>query len=112
MKFYTKNDPKQDVHAVGIYFHGILQALAGYDVAYVQAPDNIVDLEEVKDLIGHYNLVEGISNTVVNIDGAYYPAIAYVWQTRYRLRGLVCLADDVESNAYAENMYNSKAGFL
>jgi phosphatidate phosphatase APP1 len=112
-------EPNKAFITSGLYLHGELQDIIGYDIALVQIDKDLKEFngktdEEyfkainnaIKEQIGL-----GIHNILVKANGEEYQAIAYVYQDRLhpeRIKGLIVLPNDTESVEYAEEVYNEE----
>lgn len=123
MDSYLPED-KHSWSSTGVYLHGELESLVGYDIVYVPNDAIPSDLSEangddywkqryakVIEAMGG----EGIHNFVVKADGKEYNAIGYVYPNKNRLsamRGLIVLESDTQSVEYAKKCYEEKQCFL
>lgn len=122
MRFYAENanhetqfDDEDMVLISGVYLHGELEKLNGFDLVcqYIKDGDYIEDDE----------LIESVK--VVFADGTEHKAIAYIWKdpsqyemTRYspiplikkqgRIHGLICAIDDKKANEDALEKFNAR----
>lgn len=109
----------------GVYLHGDLQDIVGYDIVYVPINKSIDDITDAKERrTSNYNailgqLFTGIHNVLVKADGNQYEAKAYVYlDTNHRpeeggkLRGLIVLPEDTESVEYAIKCYEKQKQYL
>ena len=123
--------PGEGFVTTGLYLHGELEGLVGYDIVYVPVKkelyDNLVNTEnnadwaEKKALI-HKAVLEqipyGINYITIMADGKEYQAMAYVYEDKYysgvpdRLKGLVVLPKDVDGVKAAVEAYTAKTQTL
>jgi len=113
-----------DYHTTGIYCHGELQNLIGYDICYVPINEKSYDKlwsdyeltndyhQSKIDRVKLFNLPLGKYECEVLANGITYNAIAFVWLTNNEVKGLVCLPNDTDSLVDAQNKFNKQASFV
>ncbi len=105
----------------GVYLHGKLQEINGYDIVDRYHDDNDPCQQD-----------QVIPVTVVMLDGTEYKAFGYFWKSpdKYEFyktflgeliptqkvsaiqRGLICAWDDKEANEYALEKFNARSALL
>ena len=110
-----------EYNTIGIYCHGELQYLIGYDICYIPINTESVDKiwkdfqssndrnQLTLDKFKLYNLPIGKNECTVIADGVTYNAIAFVWEVHNHMRGLVCLPNDVEALADAQAKFDKRS---
>lgn len=117
--------PGQMFAITGVYLHGDLESIVGYDIVYVSIPKLTALIEDGPERrITQYNAIAaqlpvGIYDVTVKANGSEYEAKAYIYlDTNYspleggKLRGLIILPEDKDSLAYAVKCYEEKKQFL
>lgn len=108
--------------ATGLYLHGKLEHLVGYDIVYVPYPESILEIENSQErwqkrtTAIREHISEGVHDVVVKADGKEYKAKAYVYHNPERdlhaLRGLIVLESDEKSVEYAKECYENRKCLL
>jgi hypothetical protein len=114
-------NPDQIFTITGVYLHGDLESIVGYDIVYVPILESIDDIIGVPERrLARYNAIAtqlpvGIYDVTVKANGSEYEAKAYIYlDTNYspleggKLRGLIVLPEDKDSLAYAVKCYEEK----
>lgn len=130
--YYSDKAESSKVHFWfnGVYLHGEVDHLCGYDICY---PDNPEDFEGcVKDITIHPTNGEPVTYPYLFLEGVFpcivddkYECTAYLWYNKYNLqgylegeekslysetqRGLIVLNTDKESMSDAQDAYNKRA---
>jgi len=91
IQFNTDGGPEHTQH--GIYLHGHLQDIVGYDIVYTK----------------NKHIRDGIHNVEITHDKYVYPALLYFWTDSFNLtHGLIIFRGDAETK-FVYDKYSEKS---
>lgn len=122
---YLEED-KFQYGSIGVYFHGELESMIGYDIPLFRMPTNYVfkpistddfNMWKAEKERRHPGIKEGVYDILVHVFGNDEPIIAkaYIWDGKNNMhfkRGYIVLPDDKESNIFALDQFIKKDQYL
>jgi len=96
-----KEPIKDGVLCPGIYLHGLIHDLNGFDIVRAKSKHDI-------DLLERSINDQSVINVTVDVFGKVMEAIAYLWDCDGVIRGLIVLPDDTKYKIDAQRKMENK----